>query len=364
MSEPLQVAIRRSIGEFQLDLAFTGGTGVTALFGPSGAGKSLALQMIAGIVRPEIGRVVAGDEVLFDSSIGVNLPPQRRRIGYVPQNYALFPHLSVAGNVAYGLAGLDRHERERRTSELIATVELGGLERRRPGELSGGQQQRVALARALAIRPRLLLLDEPFSSLDEPLRASLRQELLAIVRRSGTPTLLVTHDLDDAYALAERIVVIDGGRVLQQDTRDEVYHHPASRAVAELMGIRNVLEATVVGTTADGVDLDWHGRRLAATAAGLEAGRRVQLCIRAARVMVVPPARLGSAPAENRLAGRIVEEALQGESHLLMLQLAGSDLPYDLEIELPGYVYYRLGLDTTREIEVALRREAIHVIPA
>ncbi|HJX62273.1 MAG TPA: ATP-binding cassette domain-containing protein, partial [Dehalococcoidia bacterium] len=194
----LEVDIRRRLGAFHLATAFSAADEIAVLFGPSGAGKSLTLQAIAGILRPDKGLVRVNGLTAFDSSAGINLPPQERRIGYVPQGYALFPHLTVAHNVGYGLSGLDRRRRAERVQEMVRLLGLDGLEERRPRELSGGQQQRVALARALVFRPRLLLLDEPFAALDEAIRSTLRQELLDIRRRMAVTIVLVTHDLVEA----------------------------------------------------------------------------------------------------------------------------------------------------------------------
>ena len=179
--------------------------------------------------------------VLFDAAAGVNLPPQQRRVGYVFQGYALFPHLTVAGNVGFGLRDRSRHDRERRVAEVLERLDLGGLAHRHPSELSGGQRQRVALGRALAIDPALLLLDEPLSALDSPLRRALRDELRAILSGWGTAAVVVTHDFTEAYRLADRIIVYENGRVIQAAARAELLWQPASEAVARVMGLRNVL---------------------------------------------------------------------------------------------------------------------------
>jgi molybdate transport system ATP-binding protein len=209
---------------------------VTALVGPSGCGKTTILRCLAGLETPERGRIVFGGETWFDSAAGVRLSPQRRGIGYLFQEYALFPHLSVADNIAFGLSRTAPAERTSRVDELVALLRLEGLARRFPQELSGGQQQRVALARTVAPRPRLLLLDEPLSALDGPTRSELRQELRGLLRRFAIPALIVTHDSDEVRAFADRVVVLDGGRVLQAGTVDEVTRAPANAAVARIVG--------------------------------------------------------------------------------------------------------------------------------
>ena len=195
MSARLDVRIRKDLPGFILDVQWSAGDGVAVLFGPSGAGKSLTLQCLAGLMRPDEGRISVDGQVLFDSVSGVNLPPQRRRVGYVFQGFALFPHLTVAGNVAFGLRDRPRAERDARAAEVLARLGLEPLAQRYPGELSGGQRQRVALGRALAPDPALLLLDEPLSSLDLPLRRALRDELRAVLAQWGKAAVVVTHDI-------------------------------------------------------------------------------------------------------------------------------------------------------------------------
>ncbi|WP_420596320.1 ABC transporter ATP-binding protein [Deinococcus sp.] len=207
-----------------------------ALLGPSGSGKSTVLRLIAGLERPDAGSVrVAGRDV-------TTLPPEARNLGLVFQDYALFPHLRVLGNVAYGpsMRGMKRVQAETRARETLALVGLSDLEHRRIGELSGGQQQRVALARALAPRPPLLLLDEPLSNLDEPLRLALRSELRGLFDRLDTAVVLVTHDQREALALADAVALMRGGRVIQFGAAAEVFAQPATAWVAEFLGQQNV----------------------------------------------------------------------------------------------------------------------------
>jgi molybdate transport system ATP-binding protein len=362
----LEVDIRRRLGRFHLDTAFSAGDEIAVLFGPSGAGKSLTLQAIAGILRPDKGLVRVNGLTAFDSAAGINLPPQERRIGYVPQGYALFPHLTVAHNIGYGLSDLDRRQRSQRVQEIISLLGLDGLEDRRPRELSGGQQQRVALARALVFRPRLLLLDEPFAALDEAIRSTLREELLDIRRRMAVTIVVVTHDLTEAFALGDRIAVLDSGRVLQQGRREEVYYRPASRRVAELVQSRNILAGRVVESGPEGLRIDWQGRAVKAPACcWAAAGAAVDFCIRASQVMVVRPGRPAN-PGErfNVFRGRVVREDLGAEGYLIYVRLAGSEQPYDLQIELPIHIYYRLNLDADKDVDVSLNPELIHVMPA
>jgi molybdate transport system ATP-binding protein len=235
------VRIVKRLAGFTLQAEWRAGDEVVALFGPSGAGKTLTLQCLAGLVRPDEGRIVVNGAVYLDREAGIDVPTQRRRLGYVFQGYALFPHLSVADNVAYGLHHRPRQERRRRTDEVLERLGLRDLAGRRPRELSGGQQQRVALGRALAVDPDLLLLDEPLSALDAHTKAEVRGELRELLRELRLPTLLVTHDFGDAAVLAQRVGVIVDGELVQIDKPAALVASPASPFVASLTGA-NLLE--------------------------------------------------------------------------------------------------------------------------
>ena len=227
MTEPrLGVRLAKSLPGFDLDVSWSVGNELTVLFGYSGSGKSLTLRMIAGLVKPDSGRVTLNGEVLFDSDHRQWMPPQERQLGFVFQDLALFPHLSVLKNITYGLNHLAKPERKDRAEEFVGRFHLEGLTGRLPREISGGQKQRVALARALARRPKALLLDEPFSALDLPLKQEL-WELINEVRRSlGIPIVVVTHDPVDARNLSDRLIVYQAGRVLRSDTPAEVLRRP------------------------------------------------------------------------------------------------------------------------------------------
>jgi len=209
---------------------------IGVLIGPSGCGKTSLLRAVAGLEPCAAGRVVIDGQTLSEPDAGLHLAPERRQIGMVFQDYALFPHLSVADNVAFGVAGLDRSARAKRVRQMLDLVGLGHAAKRAPHQLSGGQQQRVALARALAPGPRLLLLDEPFSSLDVDLRERLAQEVRVILKESGTTALLVTHDQLEAFAVGDVIGVMNKGRLEQWEDAYTLYHRPASRFVAQFIG--------------------------------------------------------------------------------------------------------------------------------
>ncbi|MBL0937384.1 MAG: ATP-binding cassette domain-containing protein [Gemmatimonadaceae bacterium] len=209
----LRVTLQHRQGSFSLEPNFSVDDGITALVGPSGAGKTLTLRAVAGLLHPARGRVVVNERVLLDTEAHIDVPARDRSVGVLFQQYALFPHLSVAQNVAYGLHGISSAARETRVSELLELVGLPSFHARHPDALSGGQQQRVALARALAPQPALLLLDEPFAAVDLGVRRRLREELRRVHEAVGTPMVLVTHDLDEVQQIADRVVVMDRGRV-------------------------------------------------------------------------------------------------------------------------------------------------------
>ncbi|HET9111833.1 MAG TPA: ABC transporter ATP-binding protein [Ktedonobacterales bacterium] len=239
---------------FQLRAGLSVPPGLTALLGPSGAGKSLTLQAIAGLTAIDYGMVRLNDRTLADTRAGVALAPRLRRIGYVPQSYALFPHLSVASNIAYGLPrGLDPQARGKRVADLLRLARLPGYEARRTHDLSGGEAQRVALARALAAKPEALLLDEPFSALDAPTRASVRDDLREMALASDLPTLLVTHDLGEALALASRLALMVNGRVIALGDTEEVTARPETALAARLLGWTATLAVSRVERMVGGV---------------------------------------------------------------------------------------------------------------
>ncbi len=374
MSHRLSVEITKRLPEFTLDVAWSAGDGVAVLFGPSGAGKTLTLQCLAGLIRPDAGRIVVDDRVFFDSATGVDLPPQHRRVGYVFQGYALFPHLTVGQNVAFGLRDRPRAERLARAAEVMERLGLGGLEHRRPGELSGGQRQRVALGRALAIDPALLLLDEPLSALDAPLRRSLRDELRTILRGWGTAAVLVTHDFTEAYQLADRIVIYQGGRVIQSAPRAELLWQPASEAVARIMGLRNVLHGTVVKAMPDRIQISWRGLMLEAVNSPTRSylpppDSPIAFFIRPEYVRLIRKDRGAPDAAHhmNLMRGRIVGESDFGTVWSLRLRLDAPGSPsqgdFDLEVEVPRLVYEILEIERDRHWEFSIHRGSIHVLP-
>ncbi len=358
----LDVHIDKRLGDFNLRANFTIDAQVLVLFGPSGAGKTLTLNCIAGLVAPDRGKIRLSDRTLFDRDAGVNVPTRARRIGYVFQNYALFPHLTVRENVAFGV----RESPGARVDEMLALTRLAEFAARYPAQLSGGQQQRVALARALAPRPDVLLLDEPFSALDAPTRMELRRELLTLQREFKIPTVFVTHDLGEAYFLADQLAVIDAGEIVQQDSPGEILRRPCTLRVARAVGVKNILPGEIVARTASSCRVRAGGVLLDAPLQPFDVGARVSVCLRPERIMLLRPERAGRSNDENALDGEIVGEMTDGMTATLYFRAAGARLvasqEYDLQIELPVYIYERLNLAHERRWTVSLRKNAMHLI--
>ena len=244
----LEVAIEKRFAGFTLRAQFTAQDTATAILGASGCGKSMTLRCIAGIVKPDKGRIVLDGVPLFDSEKKIDLPPQKRGVGLLFQNYALFPNMTVEQNILCGLhAEPDRAKRRAACAEMIRTLRLEGLEKRLPAALSGGQQQRVALARILAAKPRILMLDEPFSALDSYLREQVEGEVGALLAAFQGPALLVTHNRDEAYRLCREMIVMDGGRVLRAGETKAVFADPRSCTAARLTGCKNILPCVKAG---------------------------------------------------------------------------------------------------------------------
>lgn len=231
---------------FTLDVEFRAGAGVTVLFGPSGSGKTLTLDCIAGFSAPDAGRIMLDGHILFDGDARVNAPPRRRRCGYVFQNYALFPHMTLRRNLEFAAEGCPRLERHRKVNEMLERFHLEDVAGRRPHELSGGQKQRCSIARAIIGGPRLLLLDEPARGLEAPLRAELYTLIRHVCEDFGIPVLLVTHNLEECFELADEMLVLREGRVVQNGAPRDIADRPASIEVARLLGIFNLLQVEIL----------------------------------------------------------------------------------------------------------------------
>lgn len=237
---------KRLSPDFAVDVDLTVPDGITILFGASGSGKTTILRCLSGLIQPDAGRITVFEQVLFDSATGVNLPVQRRRVGYVFQHLALFPHMSVEDNIGYGLHGLPSADVRRQVREIAEVFHIGGILDRKPAQTSGGEQQRAALARALVTNPSVLLLDEPLSGLDYAIQSRIIGDLCRWNDAHAIPILYVTHNHREVYALGERVIVLERGRVLTSGSPHQVLEHPGHAVLANLAGFENVFEATVV----------------------------------------------------------------------------------------------------------------------
>lgn len=237
----LELKITTELPGFTLDVNWSIQAELVVLFGHSGSGKSMTLQTIAGIQRQGGGHISLNDRTLFSSERGINLPPQQRSVGYVFQDLALFPHMTVRQNILYGARGIERSTARQRCREMLELFRLEGQGDKYPHEISGGQKQRVAFARALIRKPDLLLLDEPFSSLDNPLRLEMRKCLVGVLREDfRIPTVLVTHDVLEAYTLADRVLIYSNGHVIQSGLPEEVFNNPVNEEVVSLTDLKNI----------------------------------------------------------------------------------------------------------------------------
>ena len=353
----LAFAASLQLGRFKYEASFEAANEIVVLFGHSGAGKSVTLQLVAGLMKPASGRIAIGDSIAFDSSTGTNVRPQDRHVGYVVQELALFDHMDVSDNVAFGVpAGVDRRARVR---ELLDLLRIGELGSRKPATLSGGQRQRVALARALARDARVLLLDEPFSALDETLRSTLRRELLRLRAELGLTIVFVTHDLREAHLLADRLAVFDEGRILQFGPREEVFRRPYNRRVAELTGTANIFSATVTETGTDAIGLDIGGAKFSTAAPSFPVvpGSAVDVAIRSDRVNLRRPGEIA-----NAFQAILVEEFAFGTSHGLHFEpeTAGPKV----EVEIASRPYEVLGVATNPNWLIELPADDLHVMRA
>jgi molybdate transport system ATP-binding protein len=320
----LKVDIKRTLPGFKLDVSFSLNHEIMAVLGASGSGKTMTLQCIAGLLQPDSGHLDLNGKVLFDSSKRINLSSQKRKVGFVFQNYALFPHLTVIENIAYGIRHLPRQQAESRVKQLLEIMHISVLEKRYPRQLSAGQQQRVAIARALAPDPELLLLDEPFSALDTQLKERLELEMLALKQHYQGSMLLVTHDLSEGYKLGDKIAIYQAGSIIQCDSKRNVFSFPANRTVARLTGIRNLMEG-VITELQDGnawVFIPaWEEKlkSLSNSIRPLATGQRVTIGIRPEYI------RLTSNLGENMISSRILQIA-EGISSMTYRFQVNSDL--------------------------------------
>jgi molybdate transport system ATP-binding protein len=349
----LSISADTRLGDFRLDVALEVHAGeCLALAGPSGAGKSSVLRVIAGLVAPERGHVRSGERVLLDTERGVNLAPEERRCGYVFQDYALFPHLNAWQNVGYGLP---RPQRRQRAHELLERFGLAQRATARPRTLSGGERQRVALARALAVRPDVLLLDEPLSALDARTRAAAGRELAAVLREAGVPALLVTHDFQEAALLGDRVGVMDAGRIVQLGTAGELAAGPASPFVADFTGaivLTGTAEAGPDGLTR--VRLDGGG----AITSPEPATGPVAVTVYPWDITLAPPGTVDAGSARNHLDVEVVSVTAVGSRVRV-----GLAAPQPLTAELTEPAVRRLGIEPGQRAVATWKATATRLLP-
>lgn len=326
------------------------------LFGPSGSGKSTLLRCIAGLERPDAGRIQCGPEIWFDGGRKRFVPPSSRSIGYLFQDYALFPHLSVERNIGYGFREGSGERRTEAIRKWTAFCKLQGLEGRYPAQLSGGEQQRVALARALLRRPKLLLLDEPLSALDAPTRDQLRGELRRFLRESQIPAVYVTHDPAEALTLADQLAVISEGEILQVGAPEAVFNRPASEAVAAIVGIETMIRGRIAGRAAGLILLDVAGGRIWAVAPPIE-GNEFYLSIRSEDV-ILQKGTVAASSARNHLPGRVSEVRLTGAVAKVKVNCG-----FQLTALVTRQAVEALELHPGAEVTAVVKASSVHLIP-
>ena len=393
-AQGLDIRIRKQLTpSFELDVASSLHRGITILFGASGAGKTTFLDCIAGLSTPDSGRIAFGNTVFFDSDEGINVPARRRRVGYVFQDLALFPHLSVEANVAYGLAGLNADERKRRVEKTLDSLGIPSLRNRRPAQLSGGERQRAALARALVTGPSILLLDEPLAALDLPVRMKIADDLRRLIQDLPIPVLYVTHNRDEVFMLGENLLVLEHGKLIAQGTPHHVLSAPRGETVAQLAGFENIFDAQVSSIHEERGTMTCHvqaweaaqaaqesspprkpwvgaeepqapeGRKNAAAAIELETplvraeiGTKLRVGISAGDILVATSAPVGIS-ARNILPGRLLSLAQRDA-----IILARVDCGVELSVHLTMGARDSLGLAPGTQVWVIVKTHSCHLL--
>ena len=350
--------------EFSLQVELSIAPGFTILFGPSGSGKTTLLDCVAGLTPPEVGRIAIGDHVLFDASGHINTPVARRNVGYVLQDLALFPHLSVEQNAEYGLAHLSRPARKQCAGDMLRDFRIEHLRKQRPSEISGGERQRVALARALVTDPCVLLLDEPLAALDAPTKAKILHDLRRWNQAHNIPILYVTHSREEVIALGEHVLVMEEGIIIAQGTPHEVLSAPLQETVAQLAGFENVFDATVESVHGDRGTMTC---RLPENKAGdsimletplirAEAGSHLRVGIRAGDILLAIAKPVGLS-ARNVIAGRVV--SLERRD---MIVSARVDSGVEMDVHLTLAARDALALTEGREVWLVIKTHSCHLM--
>jgi molybdate transport system ATP-binding protein len=357
----VSLQVRKRLGKnFELDIPASFASGITILFGSSGAGKTTLLDCIAGLVRPDAGRIAIAKRILFDSALGINVSPQLRGVGYVFQDLALFPHLSVEGNVEYGISSIEGRERQRRSSAILESFRIAHLRLRKPGQISGGERQRVALARALVIHPAILLLDEPLAALDAATKSKIVDDLRAWNQAHRIPIVYVTHSREEVFALGERVIVMEKGRSVDQGTPHEVMTAPRQETVAQLAGFENIFDATVIaaheerGTMA--CQLAGSTVELETPLVRADVGSLLRIGIRAGDILLASLQPRGLS-ARNVIPGRIVSLAQRD-----VIVVAKLNCGVEMEVHLTLAARDSLQLQPGREVWLVVKTHSCHLM--
>jgi len=359
----LEARIKMKLGSdrahsFTIDVDIEASDGVTVLFGSSGAGKTSILRTIAGILKPDRGRITLGGRIYFDSSSGECLTIQQRRVGYVFQDHLLFPHFTAEQNILYGVRNYSRHSSHERVHELLSLLGIGKTARRYPSELSGGEQQRVSLARALASDPSIMLLDEPLSAVDVATRSRLLEEISSIQQKSGIPFLYVTHNHSEAVRLGNSMYVIDEGRIVQEGTPLEIFNSPRSASAARVVGTENVFAGVIVehksedGTTV----IDIQSCRIEVPYNDLPVGDRVTVGIRSEDI-IISREHLTQTSARNVLHGIVKHIILDSDKAELVVSCG-----VDFKVSITPATIRSLELEVGTEIYMLIKARAMHLL--
>jgi molybdate transport system ATP-binding protein len=351
---------RRLSSAFTLDAEFEASAGFTMLLGPSGCGKTTLLNCIAGFVRPDAGRIALGARVLFDSASGIDTPVPQRRLGYVFQNLALFPHMTVEQNVQYGIVNLPAQERHARMMAMLESFRIAHLTGRKPAEISGGERQRVALARSLVTNPTMLLLDEPLSALDTASKSKILDDLRQWNTANGIPVLYVTHSPEEAFAVGERVVMLQAGRVLANGTPQEVLATPRHETIAQIVGFENVFGATIRSIAeAEGTmmcQLDGSATQLEVPLGNAVAGARVRIAIRAGDIMLACESPRGLS-ARNHFPGKVLEIRREGVTVIAMIEAGVS-----FEVHLTPAALAELQLKAGNQVWLVIKTYSCNLV--
>lgn len=325
----------------------------TVIFGPSGAGKSTILRIMAGLDRADKGLIKFGEETWEDTENQIFIPPQKRPVGLLFQDFALFPHMTVENNIIYNLS-LSKEEKQKKLRELISLFNLEGLEKRKPSSLSGGEKQKVAIARTVIRMPELLLLDEPLSSLDLPTREKLQKELKKILKKLQIPTIFVTHDRTEAIIMGDRIVVMNDGKVVQMGEVNEVFTKPDNPSVAAIVGMENVLIGEIIERSEGLVSIKVGKCTLVALDTGV-VGPEVAVCIRAEEI-ILEKGNVPESSARNRFSGKIVDISPQGVTVKLTL-----DCGFLLIVLITKRSFIDLSIQKGSKLTASIKAQAIHI---